>query len=228
MFDDANGPAWRCSGSLLTPTLVLTAGHCTEGAKKARVWFDEDVEKNTEYPFGGTTSYEGSPFTNPDFCIGCGGGLPGFAQGDVGVVVLSEPVPDTVVNEYAALPTEGLVDTLKNKAPIDFVGYGVQEKERGKPPQEWIAKKVRLYAFSELVSGKFVHSDEFIRLALNPGGGSGGLCFGDSGGPVLQGDTNTVLAVNSYVTNSNCAGVGYSARVDILEVLAWVKSFKSL
>lgn len=163
--------------------LVLTAGHCTDGAVAARVWFNKTVEDNPEYPNSGTTSYEGTPYTNPNFCIGCGSGLPGFAQGDVGVVVLSEQLPTSVVFTYAALPDSGLVDTLKNKAPIDFVGYGVQEKERGKPPQIWKALKVRLYAFSELVSGKFVHSDEFIRLALNPGGGSGGLCFGDSGGP---------------------------------------------
>jgi hypothetical protein len=79
-----------------------------------------------------------------------------------------------------------------------------------------------LFAPSELVSGNFVHSAEYMKLALNPGGGSGGLCFGDSGGPDLLGGTDTVLAVNSYVTNSNCAGVGYSARVDIPEVLAWI------
>ena len=84
---------------------------------------------------------------------------------------------------------------------------------------------MRLYAPSELISGQFVHSAEYLRLALNPGGGSGGTCFGDSGGPDLLGGTNMVLGVNSYVTNVNCAGVGYSARVDIPEVLDWIASF---
>lgn len=68
-------------------------------------------------------------------------------------------------------------------------------------------------------------SAEFLRLALNPGGGSGGLCFGDSGGPDLLRGTNVVLGVNSYVTNVNCSGVGYSSRVDIPEVLEWIESF---
>jgi hypothetical protein len=82
-----------------------------------------------------------------------------------------------------------------------------------------------MYAPSALVSGNFKHSAEFLRLALNPGQGSGGTCFGDSGGPDLLGGTDTVLGVNSYVTNINCSGVGYSQRVDVPEVLAWIESF---
>jgi len=226
VFDDAPGhPAWRCSGALIAPDVVLTAGHCTDGAVAARIWLDESVQGNPDYPSGGATSYEGIPYTKPGFCIGCGNGLPGFAIRDVGIVVLTEEVPTDVVSVYADLPDPGQVDTLKNKTSVDFVGYGVQEQIHGGGPPYWTGLKVRLYAPSELVSGKFVHSDEFMRLALNPGGGSGGTCFGDSGGPDLLRGTNTVLAVNSYVTNSNCSGVGYSARVDIPEVLAWIQTF---
>jgi hypothetical protein len=64
-----------------------------------------------------------------------------------------------------------------------------------------------------------------MKFALNPGGGSGGTCFGDSGGPDLLGATSTVLAVNSFVTNVNCSGVGYSSRVDTEDALAWIESF---
>ncbi|CAN5188640.1 hypothetical protein BH20ACT22_BH20ACT22_03000 [soil metagenome] len=85
---------------------------------------------------------------------------------------------------------------------------------------------MRLYAETQLVApGSFVHSDEFIRLTANPGQDKGGICFGDSGGPDLLHGTDTVLAVNSYATNSNCAGVTYSQRIDIPEVLAWIRSF---
>ena len=82
-----------------------------------------------------------------------------------------------------------------------------------------------MYAPTQKVSGNFVFSPEFIRLSMNPGGGTGGSCFGDSGGPDLLGGTDTVLAVNSFVTNINCSGVGYSSRVDIAEVLDWINSF---
>jgi hypothetical protein len=239
--DDGFIPWWRCSGALIAPDVILTAGHCTsDGATGARVWFDAgpidwgtwDPETNPTcageegYPCSGDAS--GTPYTMPGYGTR-GGGLPGFDYHDVGIVVLTEPVPGDVVDEYAQLPTAGLVDTLKNKTEIDFVGYGVQEQIMSFPGENpydrWTGLTQRFYAPSELISGKFKHSDEFMKLSLNASQGDGGTCFGDSGGPDLLGGTGTVLAVNSYVTNANCKGVGYSNRVDTPEILAWINEF---
>jgi hypothetical protein len=255
-LDDEGVPQWRCSGSLLTPTVFLTAGHCTEApAAHVEIWFDDGpIPTDPDYtaavaadPDGSVSCDDsalfdgypcqgdagGTPHSFPGFCTGCGNGLPNFAFRDVGVVELDAPVPTSVVAEYAQLPEEGLVDTLANKTPADFVGYGVQFQanipgsQLPQPPPfyRWTGPKQRMFAPGALVSGSFRHSDEFIRFSLNAGGGNGGTCFGDSGGPDLLGGTDTVLAVNSYVTNVNCSGVGYSQRVDIPEVLEWIRSF---
>lgn len=239
IFDppDVSTGRWRCSGSLIAPNVVLTAGHCTDGAVAARVWFVEKLQNPDgtfavpDYPAGGVVAIEGTPYTNPLYRspenpYGGGNGLPAFSYRDTGIVVLDEPV---IMDEYAELPEAGLVDTLKNKTPVDFVGYGVTNQVKLFPGQSprarWTGLRNRMYAPSELVSGEFVHSAEYLKLALNASSGSGGTCFGDSGGPDLLGGTNTVLAVNSYVTNVNCSGVGYSARVDIPEVLEWIEGF---
>jgi hypothetical protein len=257
-LDEDGVPQWRCSGSLLSPTVFLTAGHCTEPpAAHIEVWFSpgpivtdpdylaalaadpdgviscNDSPTFDGYPCQGDAG--GTPHPNPDFCTECRPGLPNFAFRDVGVVVLDEAVASSLVSEYAELPDAAVVDTLANKTPVDFVGYGVQFQanipgnQLPQPPPfyRWTGPRQRMFAPSELVSGNFKHSDEFLRLALNSSGGSGGLCFGDSGGPDLLGGTDTVLGVNSYVTNVNCRGVGYSQRIDVPDVLNWINSFLS-
>lgn len=137
VFDVAPGqPAWRCSGASIAPNVVLTAGHCTEDAVAARVWFDERLQDDDgtylvpDCPGGGLVAVEGTPYTHPLFRseenpYGGGNGLPAFSYRDVGIVVLDDPVD---VGGFAALPTPGLVDTPKNKTGIDFVGYGAQEQ----------------------------------------------------------------------------------------------------
>ena len=231
VFDAAPGqPSWRCTGSLISPTVVLTAGHCTDGAVAARVWFDQTVTPGADsgYPYGGPKAFEGTPYTFPGYVSLGAPGLTGFSFGDVGVVVLSEPVPTSIVGRDAELPSAGVVDTLANKTPLDYVGYGVQYQDKSlshDPRARWTGPRTRMYAFGELISGEFKISDDVMKVTMNPGGGSGGTCFGDSGGPDLLGGTDTVLAVNSFVTNVNCSGVGYDTRVDLPERLAWINSF---
>lgn len=237
VFDAAPGmPAWRCSGILVSPTVVVTSGACTDGTVAARVWFAADVTYDAVpfplYPYGGPGSgaVEGVPHTHPLFGHSSapdrGNGLPSFLTHDVGVVVLEEPV---VMAEYGVLPSLGLVDTLPNQTDVELIGYGVQEQIKGathlQPSSRWTGPRIRMYAPSDLIAGQFVHSAEFLKVSLNASRGTGGFCYGDNGGPTLLGGTSTILAVNSYTTNGNCAGVGYSSRIDTLDVLEWLYTF---
>ena len=228
VFDDADGPAWRCTGALLSPTVVLTAGHCTDGAVAARIWMDEIVQGNTQYPFGGSTSYEGAPHTFPGFCvITCtiGFSILKWIDGDVGIVVLSEPVPTAVVSSYALLPSVGLVDQLANGATIGLSGYGDQFMLVGGGPPTTGGFLVRRSTTATLISGKFSNSDKLLRLSGTSSQGKGSACFGDSGGPNLVGNSRVTVAVNSYGTNGNCVGSGYSMRIDRPVILDWIQSF---
>ena len=215
VFFIGDKPSHLCSASLLRPDLVLTAGHCTVRTSSAKVFFDEIISDPDLTPPAGPNT-----FTYPGFCEGkCGPGRRYF-PGDVGVIVLDPPLQG--VSAFASLPPAGIVDTLPNKAPIDFVGYGVNRQIPQPGGLNWTGAGTRRFAPTELVSGRFENSDVQLRMAMNPGGGSGGFCFGDSGGPDLRGGTNVVLAVNSWVNNSNCAGVGTGARIDNRDILAWI------
>jgi len=228
--DNAPGqPAWRGTGILLSPTVVLTAGHVTDGAVACRIWTYEDVTYNTVpfplYPYGGLGSgaIEGTPYKHPNYAMGNFPGLPGWLVYDVGIIVLNEPV--TGVNTYGELPSAGFTETLKVMTDIDFVGYGVQVNLRGGGTPVWSGPRVRMYAPAKLLSTKSAISNLFITCTANPAQGKGGTAFGDSGGPALLGGTDIVLAVTSFGTNNNCAGTGYYARIDKPEILSWINSF---
>jgi len=203
-----------CSGSALSSTKFLTAAHC---ADPGIVYVSYDM--GLPFPSGFTPGI----FTpDPDWCIGCSPGLQGFDSHDVAVVTLLTP---NNPGAFATLPAAGLVDTLPMKTSVDIVGYGVQGFVRGGGQPQQIFPFSRYFAPSQLVQSNNKASDEFIKLTANPSQGTGGVCFGDSGGPDILSGTKTVLGVNSYVTNTNCAGVTYSQRVDLPEILAFINSF---
>lgn len=210
-----------CSGSLISPTLFLTAGHCTAVGDYAVVVFDSEVPSPI-IPWA-----IGTPYTHPNFCIGCEPGVPGFDTHDVGILVL-DPLVE-LPDEYAALPMEGLADTLAPNTDIDLVGYGAQGlvKGYGLTPEHWplVVDGKRYFAPTKLVKNKHEWSDEFIKVMANRGRRMGSVCFGDSGGPSLLGGTDTILAINSYGNNYNCSGVSYSQRIDTQDILDWINGF---
>jgi len=229
IFDVGGFPAWRTTGFLISSTVVITAGHGTYGTSGGRVTNSETIPpytgNATDYPFPGPWAVEAAEiYTHPDYRtgLGPGNGLPQFDSYDVGIVILSEPI---CLCEYAALPDPYLVDTLSNMAGVDLVGYGVNEQQRGggvPPYYTWTWERMRYYAPANVVPGQGRISDMFVKLTANPGQGTGGTTFGDSGGPILLAGTNIVIANNSFVTNANCDGVTYAQRIDIPDVLDWI------
>ncbi len=223
IFDVGGSPAWRCSGTLLSPTVMLTAGHCTDGASGGRVWFEADVQQpGLGYPTGGSTSVEFCSInTHPQFNEGS------FILHDVGVVTLCDPVyKDT----YGTLPAANQLDSLKTKRGLQdvtftAVGYGLQQSFPDAASFKEHNVKVRMVATPKLNQINVPGFTGDFSLLLSNNARTGGTCFGDSGGPNFLGSSNVVAGVTSFGINGNCAGTGGVFRMDRQNVLDFVNSF---
>ncbi len=216
-FDENWNPMWRCSGTMISPTVYLTAGHCTEGAAHAAIFFEEDVDAVATYPFPGPDQYTGTPYLHPSY------DSQAFFLYDLGVVVTDSPV---ILPMYGALPELGQLDPWLKKrglqdTTVKAVGYGLQAIN----PVSVTAMRIRLQADLNLITLKGsagVPPNTSIGLTNNPT--TGGTCFGDSGGPNFLNDTNIVVAVTSFGLNGNCKGTGWGYRVDQSDDLDWLYS----
>jgi hypothetical protein len=237
-WDGASQYVYLGTGALIDSDVVLTAGHITNdagGSPIAYAWISFDspaswrpyIMENGDIVGLNEGWYEVASWeTYPDYRMGGEKGITDWLANDVGILVLDE----TVSIDPADLPTANYVDTLPMKQEVDVVGYGVQYKATGRgviPGMDWIDFGYRYTAYAQMIATDDVFNDDFMRLTANPGQGKGGTCFGDSGSPILEADTDTILGVCSWGTNGNCAGVSYEQRIDIPAILNWITSFLS-
>jgi hypothetical protein len=243
VYYDANGEfLWRCSGSLVSPTKVVTAGHCSDtvgGAVTARVYFQQDAGAHLNA--SGTDPITGYPMT----CAGSSEGTLcatshelhnyGFANfagfpntHDVGLVILDQPI---AMARYAMLPAAGALnglDTARGKKDTVFTvsGYGLTYKTQVHSAVPSVSYRSRLMAQSTLVNLGSRNTDGFNLQTQGNGDDRGGTCSGDSGGPVFLGgaSSNNIVAVTSFGMNALCRGTDYSYRLDQADVLAWIAS----
>lgn len=220
---DADGnPLWRCSGTLLSSKVFLTAGHCTEApAAHVEIWFDADVQSGIPangYPYDGQVG--GTPYTHPDYNPNA------FFSRDLGIVVLDKPMK---MKKYGALPELNVLDKLSSKrgqqdATFTAVGYGLQMSFPDAASWKEHNVRVRMVAYPKLNQINTGFTGDFS-LLLSNNANTGGTCFGDSGGPNFIGDSNVVGGVTSFGINGNCAGTGGVFRMDRSWSLDWVSSF---
>ena len=226
IFYDADGVRlYRCSGTLISPTVFLTAGHCAQGlpdrpAASAHIFFDSEVNTNS------SSFVTGTPVPNPGYAENFGTGVIEPISHDVAVVILDVPI---AMPTYGQLAPVGTLDQLTGpkykNLTFDVIGYGLQDL---KPAVQ--ADTVRYWATPKRVTDdSAVTGYNYIHHSSNNGTvNTGGSCYGDSGGPIFLAGSNIIVGVTSWGIDPNCAGPSIGYRTDIAESLNFLSPFLPL
>jgi hypothetical protein len=239
-FYDATG-RYRCTATLVTPTVLLTAAHCTTGTLgKTVVSFDpfiddappSDLPRATDDTGNGISAvgyqgapagwYSGTAYTHPQYSD--------FTDmdnwNDVGVVVLDEPIVGIEPAQLAPLnQLEQYRQPALNSTLFTVVGYGTEVRKSPEGPQKPTPMSYPIVRrYTETVGQKLTPQILQVNGNEHDTRGGGGSCFGDSGGPTFD-EARFVVTVTSYGYTSNCRYIDGLQRVDIAVVQDWLAEF---
>jgi hypothetical protein len=230
-----------CSGSLIAPDVFLTAAHCIVGVEQ--IAEEEDVEPRFlvsfdselgEFPEGqfdlhgfelasGVTLIPGDPVIDERF--GTGGQSNTF---DIAVILLDSDVTGI---QPVELPTENYLSGLKAQHELmsetfAAVGYGsVREDFTGGFDNLLNDIVLRRFATQSAINLQ----KHWLLLSMNPNTGSGGTCYGDSGGPHFVDSVDPNLQVSITITgDAVCKATDLTFRLDTPEAREFLSSFVTL
>ena len=207
----SDGTWAACSGTLISPTVFLTAAHCDLDVSRVAVTFDSSYNPKT-----GTTHW-GTWHADPSYSS---------AQSDphdVAVVVFDKPVKGITP---ARLPKAGSLSILSLGAPFTSVGYGAQSVTIDHGPTFHYAD-TRFVATGKL----WALNASWLRISMNPTLGDGGTCYGDSGGPNFLGAGSTetnIVAATTITGDFMCRATNVVYRMDTSSARAFLGRFVTL
>jgi secreted trypsin-like serine protease len=185
-----------CTGALIAPRTVLTAGHCVTPADAVTRFSNYEVYFGLNAKSVGATwrpavGVVAHPSYDPSV----------FGAYDVAVIILAEDAPVAPVQVASSMPDltgssvthVGFGNTVSVSSQLKF-GAGGYKWETTLPVTEQ------------------------SNITLRTGDGFSSICNGDSGGPafVEVNGAEVVVGVHSYIDdNERCRRNGYSARTDI-------------
>ena len=222
---ESPGPDQLCTGTLISPTVFLTAGHCTdflesEGIHQVWVTFAPAYDDDAGNP-GGLIA--GTYTTDPQYGYSGQGGS--SDPHDLAVVVFAAPVAGIAPAQLPALDLLAAMKSALREQTFTAVGYGLVREQKTKGPNALFYDGVRRYALQTFSSLQ----PAWLTLSMNPSTGDGGTCYGDSGGPhFLGGATSNLLVAITVTGDSPCRATDKTYRLDTASARAFIGNYVTL
>jgi hypothetical protein len=140
----------------------LTAAHCAEDGSTVYITFDSTYTSKSKLYIG---TFNSDPLYNQ-------------SQNDPPDIAVVFDKPNRGI-EPGQLPTLGHFDQVDKNQQFSAVGYGGQEavNQPGGPVISYLDTREYAVSIFDAVG------PSYLRFSQNPATGSGGTCYGDSGGP---------------------------------------------
>lgn len=235
-YYDANGRQ-RCTATLVSPTVLVTAAHCADGALGATaVSFNSVIAQSPADSLppaqDATAGYTRTELAADGWLSGQAYADPAYSHftdkdnwNDVGVVVLDRPVTGITP---ATIAPAGYLDqftpSILNQTLFTAVGYGVEMGQAPSGPQNPTPLSYPILRRVADEPGQKL-MPQILQVNGNPNDpfGTGGTCFGDSGGPSFNGGYQ--VTVTSYSLTNDCRYIAGFQRLDIPVVQSWLATF---
>jgi hypothetical protein len=218
--DGITGDDEWCTGSLIAPTIFLTAAHCvitpyTPPGSQFYVSFSPDLFAKS-FTYVAATGYVADPNYGHDQAN----------LNDLALIFLSKNSTRGITP--LQLPPAGYLDGLKASGVIDDllfvnVGYGTSATRTGPPGFPFDGK--RSYSKSEFMGLQ----PTWLGLLMNTSAtGLGGDCYGDSGGPKFIDGNSSMIVATVTTGDYPCRATTWDWRLDTPEARAFLGRYVQL
>jgi len=209
----SDGTWAACTGTLISPTVFLTAAHCDLGSSRVEVTFASRFDRVE------SKTYWGTWYADPDY------NQSQSDPHDIAVVVFGGNGVKGITP--ARLPTLNSLAGLSGSQQFTSVGYGAQSVTNDPGGKTLQYADVRYVATGTLNS----INPAWLRISQNPSTGNGGTCYGDSGGPNFlgagSGETN-IVAATTITGDAFCRSTNVDYRLDTPAARAFLGRFVTL
>jgi hypothetical protein len=219
-----SGRTFSCTGTVVAPRLVLTAGHCLMNLETGALTPASDFSVATGS--GNLNLVRAESLSSVSRAVL----YPGFSlsslHGDAGLLILSEPssVPAISLATYA---DAGL---LQPGTPVGVAGWGLAYPSAGKIPEQLQAAStvVQGPGYCRQAVGRYYpfFSAAAQLCAIDPPSYSVSTCHGDSGGPAIA--VSHGIAVEVGITSlgtSECSPAYPDVFTRVDRISSWVESW---